>query len=119
MFKTNIEFINHASVLIHHNKIRILSDPWYTGTVFHNGWRLLHEIQDSKIIDILNQTTHIYISHEHPDHFSPPFFLNKNIKNILMEKEIEILFQNTQDKRVVNFFKKNSFIFNCICWLNC
>ena len=26
-----------------------------------------------------------------------------------MEKEIEILFQNTQDKRVVNFFKKNSF----------
>ena len=109
MSKTNIEFINHASVLISCGKINLLSDPWYSGEVFHHGWRLIHELQDSRIVDVLKKTTHIYISHEHPDHFSPPFFLNKNIKKILIEKNIEILFQYTQDKRVVSFLRKNGF----------
>ena len=109
MSKTNIEFINHASVLISCGKINLLSDPWYRGEVFHPGWRLIHELQDSRIVDVLKKTTHIYISHEHPDHFSPPFFLNENIKKILIEKNIEILFQYTQDKRVVGFLKKNGF----------
>ena len=92
MSKTNIEFINHASVLISCGKINLLSDPWYSGEVFHHGWRLIYELQDSRIVDVLKKTTHIYISHEHPDHFSPPFFLNKNIKKILKENnKIDIL----------------------------
>ena len=62
MSKTTIEFINHASVLISSSNINLLSDPWYSGTVFHNGWRLLHEVQESKIINILKKTTHIYES---------------------------------------------------------
>ena len=109
MLKTNIEFINHASVLISCGKINLLSDPWYSGEVFHHGWRLIYELQDSRIVDVLKKTTHIYISHEHPDHFSPPFFLNENIKKILIEKNIEILFQYTQDKRVVSFLKRNGY----------
>ena len=109
MSKTTIEFINHASVLISSSKINLLSDPWYSGPAFHYGWRLLHEAQEDKIINILKKTTHIYISHEHPDHFSTQFFLNKSIKKILIEKNIEILFQYTSDKRVVNFLRKNNF----------
>ena len=31
-FNTSIKFINHASVLIRHNAIFLLSDPWYFGT---------------------------------------------------------------------------------------
>jgi len=112
MSKTTLEFVNHASVLISSGKINLLSDPWYNGAVFHNGWRLLCETDESKIINILKKTTHIYISHEHPDHFSTHFFLNKNIKNILIEKNIEILFQHTSDKRVVSFLKKNDFKVN-------
>ena len=45
MSKTNIEFINHASVLISYGKIGLLSDPWYNGAVFHHGWRLLQELK--------------------------------------------------------------------------
>ena len=108
MITTNIEFINHASVLVSCGNIKILSDPWYKGSVFHYGWKLLHELEDDKIIDVLNKTTHIYISHEHPDHFNPTFLTNKNVKNILINKNIEILFQNTKDKRVINFLKKNN-----------
>ena len=39
MSKTNIEFINHASVLISCGKISLLSDPWYNGPVFHHGMK--------------------------------------------------------------------------------
>ena len=74
MEKTKIKFINHASVLISFGDISLLSDPWYCGKVFHNGWSLLHEIEEDKIIDLLKKTTHIYISHEHPDHFNTSFF---------------------------------------------
>ena len=76
MNRTNIEFVNHASVLISHGEINILSDPWYSGAVFHQGWRLLYENSGDKINDILKKTTHIYISHEHPDHFNVSFFFD-------------------------------------------
>ena len=68
MNKTFIEFVNHASVLITYEKIGILSDPWYKGTAFHDGWRLIYELDNNKINELLNKTSHIYISHEHPDH---------------------------------------------------
>ena len=55
MNRTNIEFVNHASVLISHGEINILSDPWYSGAVFHQGWRLLYENTCDKINDILKK----------------------------------------------------------------
>ena len=55
----SIEFVNHASVIITHEGISILSDPWFNDTAFHNGWRLMHELQDNEIIDILKKITHI------------------------------------------------------------
>ena len=102
MNKTHIEFVNHASVLI-------LSDPWYRGTAFHNGWRLIYELDNNKVNELLNKTSHIYISHEHPDHFRPEFFSNENIKNTIQSKKIEFLFQNTKDKRIINFLKNLGF----------
>ncbi len=109
MNKTFIEFVNHASVLITYEKIGILSDPWYKGTAFHDGWRLVYELDNNKINELLNKTSHIYISHEHPDHFRPEFFSNENNKNIIQSKNIEFLFQNTKDKRVINFLKNLNF----------
>ena len=107
--KTFIEFVNHASVLITHGNVSILSDPWYSDTVFNKGWRLLYENSTNYIYKILNKTSHIYISHEHPDHFSASFFLNPEIKKTILENNISILFQNTKDKRVKNFLEKNGY----------
>ena len=109
MKSPTIEFVNHASVIILYKDISILSDPWFSGTAFQDGWRLMHELQDNEITDVLKKITHIYISHEHPDHFRPVFLKNKNIKNILIDRKVEFLFQNTQDKRVVNFLRKNGY----------
>ena len=109
MQSPTIEFVNHASVIISYEDISVLSDPWFGGTAFDNGWRLLHELQDEEIINILKKITHVFISHEHPDHFRPTFLANENIKKILVDRKIEFLFQNTKDKRIVDFLKRQGF----------
>jgi len=101
--KTSIQFINHASVIIKGTKISLLSDPWYQGDAFHKGWNLLYELSDDEIINILNKITHIWISHEHPDHFSVSFF--KKFSRQISERKIKILFQYTKDKRIVGFLE--------------
>ena len=62
------------------------------------------------IKSVFSKTSHIYISHEHPDHFNPKFLLEKSIKDLIIKNNIIFIFQETKDKRVVNFLKKNSFI---------
>jgi L-ascorbate metabolism protein UlaG (beta-lactamase superfamily) len=105
--KTSIQFNNHASVIIKGTNISLLSDPWYQGDAFHKGWNLLCEISDDQIINILNKVTHIWISHEHPDHFSVSFF--KKFSRQINEKKIKILFQYTKDKRIIRFLENLSF----------
>ena len=102
-----ISLVNHASILVEKGDISILSDPWYFGSAFHEGWSLIHENKESEIKDILNSVTHIWISHEHPDHFSVGFF--KTYKDLLISKKIKFLFQETKDKRVVNFLQSQGF----------
>ena len=106
---TKIEFVNHASILITHNDLGILSDPWYFSSIFNKGWRLLYENEIDYIEEVLSKTSHIYLSHEHPDHFNPKFLLEKKIKELILKKNITFIFQETKDKRVVNFLKKNNF----------
>ena len=105
--KTEIQFINHASVLVKNGGIKLLSDPWYQGDAFHKGWNLIHELSDEEILNLLEEVTHIWISHEHPDHFSIMFF--KKFGKILKEKNIEIIFQDTKDKRVESFLSKSGY----------
>ena len=99
----SIKFINHASIIIANEHIKLLSDPWYSGDVFHQGWSLIYENNEEDIFEILKTTTHIWISHEHPDHLSIPFF--KTNRELLKSKNIQIMFQETKDKRVLNFIK--------------
>ena len=47
--KTSLQFINHASILVKHGDISLLSDPWYQGDAFHKGWKLIHELKDQEI----------------------------------------------------------------------
>jgi len=99
--KTSIQFINHASVIISDGKTSVLSDPWYSGDAFNKGWNLLQEIPSHKVLKMLKGITHIWISHEHPDHFSISFF--KSFAKKIKDLSIKILFQKTTDKRVLKF----------------
>ncbi len=98
-----IKLINHSSVHILNEKLSILTDPWYSGSAFNNGWSLLYENKHEDIVNTLNNTNYIFISHEHPDHFSIKFF--KEYKDILIRNDIKILFQETDDMRVEKFLK--------------
>ena len=99
--KTSVKFINHASVVVSDENISLLSDPWFSGDAFHKGWNLLHETNENDIKKLLQKITHIWISHEHPDHFSISFF--QNYSEILKNNSIKVLFQKTNDKRVFKF----------------
>lgn len=98
-----IEFVNHASVLMTHGQVGLLSDPWYSGPAFHKGWRLLVETPEDKIAALLPRVTHIWISHEHPDHFSVGFF--KRWGEVIRAQGIKLLFQDIDDQRVANFLR--------------
>lgn len=101
----NIQLVNHASIFIEEGKnFNLLTDPWYKGGAFHDAWSLLYENDDNDIQKILEKTNYIYISHEHPDHFSINFF--KRYADFLKEKKIKILFQKTLDQRLENFLSK-------------
>ncbi|MCU0442736.1 MAG: MBL fold metallo-hydrolase [Bacteroidia bacterium] len=101
---TKIKFINHASYILCHENIKLICDPWIEGTAFHEGCRLIEPTR-FKYSDF-SGITHIWFSHEHPDHFSPP-----NLKSIPLEirKNITILFQETKDKKVINFCRTLGF----------
>ena len=98
-----IQLINHSSVLINNNGIKILTDPWYSGSAFNDGWSLLYENDPEEIKAILDDLNYIFLSHEHPDHFSIKFF--NDYGEIIKNKKIKIIFQHTIDKRVENFLK--------------
>lgn len=99
-----IEWVNHASYIFQYKNSRIIADPWLFGSSFNDGWDLLVETQFK--VDDFKDITHIWFSHEHPDHFAPQV-LGKIDEGI--RKKITVLFQETTDKRVVNFCKKLSF----------
>ena len=102
---TKITFLNHASFIIEYDTIKILNDPYLSGSAFNNGWNLLQEF-DHK--EYLEDITHICFSHEHPDHFSIPFL--KSIDESKRPK-ITIIYQETFDKRVKNFCQKLGYQF--------
>lgn len=81
MMRPSVTFINHACLLIKAGSLCILSDPWFSGRVFDNSWGLLQETEIEKWETSLRQVTHIYISHEHPDHLHFPTL--KSLKKLL------------------------------------
>lgn len=90
-----IKFINHSSIIIDTGSEKILCDPWYTGTAFANGWRLL--LDDYTDINKL-KFDKLWISHEHPDHFSIP-----TLKSLKEKKPV--LYQSTKDKKVKKYLE--------------
>ena len=99
-----LEFVNHASVILRHKTVNLIMDPWFEGIVFDNGWSLISESKFQ--IEDFKRITHIWFSHEHPDHFFPPL-LNKIPKEF--KEKITVLFHKTNDKKVVNYCIKQGF----------
>ena len=65
-----IEWINHASFIVNSGSVRLIADPWLFGRAFNESWELF--VPSKFTADDFDSVTHIWFSHEHPDHFSPP-----------------------------------------------
>jgi hypothetical protein len=65
-----ITLLNHASVLIEVGGVALLTDPWYFGTAFEDGWGLRYANDDA--LSKAAGATHLWISHFHQDHFHVP-----------------------------------------------
>ena len=103
---SSIMLVNHASCVIRDDEVAILSDPWFFGGAFNDGWSLLYQNSEDDILAIIKDITHIWISHEHPDHFSVPFFIK--YADILNDNNVEVLFQETKDQRVMSFLRSKN-----------
>jgi len=91
-----IEFVNHASLILCHGDVRLLCDPWLDGTAFNDGWALLSPTALSP--EALAGVTHVWYSHEHPDHFSP-----RSLAGIPESRRpgITVLFHESRDRKIV------------------
>jgi UDP-MurNAc hydroxylase len=99
-----IEWVNHASFVLRSGGCAVIMDPWLEGSVFDESWSLLAPSvlmsQDFETI------THIWFSHEHPDHFFPPNLLRIPAE---IRARIDVILQPTMDRRVVDFFRRVGF----------
>ena len=93
-------FINHSSFSIKKDDTILTVDPWIDGSVFNNSWKLLAKTPKD-MLKLVKKSSHVWFSHEHPDHFNPP-----NLK--IFSNQNKFLFQKTIDKRVIKFLKKIS-----------
>lgn len=99
-----LTFHNHASVSITYRNRTLLTDPWFSGSAFNRGWRLLEET-DGNASRLKGQTS-IFISHEHPDHFSVPYFRSIPVNQ---REKVTVFFQRTRDRRVSAYLRSNGF----------
>jgi len=108
MNKKNLEiqFINHASYIVRHQAsgVALWVDPWFRGSAFNHGWDFLAQMPSDATI--WKEISHIWLSHEHPDHFSPPILksIDEAVRN-----SITVLFRHTRDKRIIDFCKQLGF----------
>ena len=106
MNNPTIKLISHASILIKAEDKQILTDPWFFGTAFNDGWELYPKPNLSKIEKIIPDIDIIWISHEHPDHLHFP-----TLKWLFTycKKDIKIFFQSTNSSKVFDALKKIGF----------
>jgi UDP-MurNAc hydroxylase len=102
--KSQILWINHAGYELRTGGLRIVHDPWIDGLVFDNGWALMSPTKYTP--NDFNGCDYIWLSHEHPDHFSP-----STLGSIpeATRRSITVLFQETLDKRVINYCRNIGF----------
>ena len=65
-----LTFVGHASLLLDHGGVSLLCDPWLEGDAFNEGWAAWPA--PCLTPEQLERVTHLWVSHEHPDHLSIP-----------------------------------------------
>ena len=99
-----LTFVGHAGFLAEEADVVLLTDPWLDGTVFNDSWSLYPKPKFED--DQWRKVTHIWISHEHPDHLNIPTIraIPPNAR-----KNITLLFQRHYDTLLLDWFQSQGF----------
>lgn len=99
-----IEWVNHASFITEIGRLSLICDPWLEGTAFKDGWELLAPTAFK--YEDFERITHLWISHQHPDHFAPT-----NLRKIpaRARARIRVFYKLESDKLVVSWLRTNGF----------
>lgn len=99
-----VTFVGHASVICDVGDVSLWSDPWLKGDAFNESWALYP--RPSLREEDLARVTHMWISHEHPDHLSIP-----TIKTLPAERRAKIvaLFQKHYNSEVIDWIRTQGF----------
>ncbi len=99
-----IRLISHASVIIECTDASVWTDPWLFGKVFNDSWTLLPDPAFDE--SLLQKITHLWISHEHPDHFNFPTLASLSAR---FKENVIVLFQSRNSARVFAGLEKLGF----------
>lgn len=106
MSNPRVKMLSHASILIEVDEKKIITDPWYFGTAFNDGWELSYKPDLDEIKAIITDVDIIWISHEHPDHLHFPTL--KWISEFA-KKDVVIYFQKNNSGKVFGALRKLGF----------
>jgi len=82
-----IEMLGQACMAIRTGEHEVVTDPWFSGPSHLGSWRAYPEL-DPPAVDRMrariDQATHVYISHDHSDHFDPAFLATLSPKILVV-----------------------------------
>src|SRR5206468_1243977 len=99
-----IRLVSHASVVVECDGAVVWSDPWLASKAFNESWSLLPPAAwDSEVASTI---THVWISHEHPDHFHIPTLRSLPAE---FKERVTVLFQENNSDKMFRAFEKLGF----------
>lgn len=97
----DLTLISHASVVVDCGRVVVWTDPWLESRAFNGSWELLPAPSPDR--RFLERVTHIWLSHEHPDHFNIP-----TLRNLPAEfrERVTVCYQKRNTNKIFDALRK-------------
>lgn len=96
-----LTLISHASVIVDCGRVVVWTDPWLESRAFNNSWELLPLPSPDRTF--LDRVTHIWLSHEHPDHFNIPTLRNLPAQ---FRERVTVCYQKRNTNKIFDALRK-------------